>query len=168
MKNNDGKDLMLRRKVSRELFMKFMYQNMLLKESWENLNDKLNNFIGNIEEDAVETYKYYGGRDLDELESYRDMVLDSTYLINISSAIENNISEIDEKINKYARNWSINTLPIIDVSLLRVAIAEILYLNDIPEYASCSEAVDIAKRYCDDDSYKYINGILGSITSENR
>lgn len=166
MKNNDGRDLMLRRKVSRELFMKFMYQNMVLKNSWDNINDKLNDFIGMIEEDAVETYMFYGGSELEPTDSYRDKVLDSTYLIDISRAIEEHLADIDDSINKYARNWTVSTLPILDVSLMRVAIAEILYLNDIPEYASCSEAVEIAKRYCDDDSYKYINGILGSITSK--
>lgn len=166
MINNEAVNVLLRRRVSRELFMKFMYQNMLLEESYEDLYSKLNKFVGDMEDDIMDIYKSYNGRDLDVMETYRDVAIDGPYLINIANAVENNLSKIDDEINTYAKNWSTSTMPVIDVSLMRVAIAEMLYLNDIPVYASCSEAVELAKKYCDDDSYKYINGILGSVTSD--
>ena len=86
--------------------------------------------------------------------------------MDMSRVIESNISEIDEYINKYARNWTVETLPKVDVSILRIAIAEIKYTAIVPNGVACDQAVILAKKYCDDNAYKYINGILGSIIGE--
>lgn len=166
MKNNKTKDLLVRRMVSRELFMKFLYQNQLLGGSWSDLYEKLNAFLDGVEDDAMEIHKESGGRELDELETYRDALLDGSYLLDMANAIENNIEEIDSYINKYARNWTVETLPNVDVSILRVAIAEIKYTAIVPGGVACDQAVILAKKYCDDNAYKYINGILGSVIGE--
>ncbi|MBC2577229.1 transcription antitermination factor NusB [Peptostreptococcus russellii] len=166
MKNNKVNDLLVRRVVSRELFMKFLYQNELLEAGWEDLYQKLDTFLDGVEDDAMEIHIENGGRELDQLETYRDVVLDGSYLIDMSRAIESNISEIDEYINKYARNWTVETLPKVDVSILRIAIAEIKYTAIVPNGVACDQAVILAKKYCDDNAYKYINGILGSVIGE--
>lgn len=166
MKNNKMNDLLIRRMVSRELLMKFLYQNELLEGGWTDLYSKLNTFLDGVEDDAIEIHKENGGRELDQLDMYRDVLLDGSYLMDMVNAIEKNIEEIDEYINKYARNWTVETLPKVDVSILRVAIAEIKYTALVPEGVACDQAVILSKKYCDDNAYKYINGILGSIIGE--
>ncbi len=162
----NAKDLIIQRKVSREVFMKFLYNKAVLNDSWESLYDDLLSFIEEMEEDSIEIHKFHGGRDFDTLEVYRDVVFDCAYLMEISDAIEKNKSEIDNYINKYARNWTIETLPIVDVAILRLAIAEIMFMFTVPNKVACDEAVNLAKKYCEDNAYKYINGILGNIISE--
>ena len=166
MKNNPTKDLLIRRIVSREVFMKYMYQKALMGEEWVDIYEDLNNFLDLIEEDAMEIYNANEGKELDILETYRDSLFDSAYLMDMSSAIEEHIVEIDEYINKYARNWSIDTLPAVDVAILRVAVAEIKYSFIVPNGVACDQAVNLAKKYCDDNAYKYINGILGSVVGK--
>lgn len=164
---SNPRELILQRKVSREVFMKYMYQKSISKEPWTEIFTDFGKFISQIEEDVIELFYENGGRKIDELENFRDVVLDCGYLMNISNSIEENITQIDSYINKYARNWTVDTLPVVDVSILRIAIAEIKYIFEIPDRVACNVAVDLAKKYCDDGAYKYINGILGSVTSEN-
>lgn len=163
---NNPRDLILQRKVSREIFMKYMYQKAISNEPWVDLFHDLEKFISLVEEDAMEIFKEYGGRDLEQLENFRDLVIDTGYLMDISNAIEENFDEINSYINQYARNWTIDTLPIIDVAILRIAIAEIKFMYTIPDSVSCNVAVELAKKYCDDGAYKYINGILGSVAGK--
>ena len=86
--------------------------------------------------------------------------------MDMVAAFDANREEIDSNINKFARKWTIDTLPIVDVAILRMAITEILYMIDIPDGITCDEAVNLAKKYCDDGAYKYINGILGSVVND--
>lgn len=163
---SNPRDSIIQRMVSREIFMKYLYQKAISKEAWQHIFNDFCEFVPKIEDDVLELYYEKGGKEIDQLENFRELTLDGGYLMNISDAIEENIDEIDLYINKYARNWSVETLPAVDVSILRIAIAEIVYMIDIPNKVACNVAVDMAKKYCDDNSYKYINGILGSVTSE--
>ncbi len=92
-------------------------------------------------------------------------VVDKEYIISFCVAINENRLNINHLINKYAKNWSVDRMPKVDLSILRVSICEILYL-DLPNKISINEAVELAKIYCDDKSPKFINGILGSIVNE--
>lgn len=74
-----------------------------------------------------------------------------------------NMKEIDAAITKYATNWQIGRMAVIDRNILRMAAFEILYLDDIPPKVSINEAVDMAKKYGDKDSGKFVNGILDRI-----
>lgn len=74
-----------------------------------------------------------------------------------------NMKEIDAVITKYATNWQIDRMAVIDRNILRMAAFEILYLDDIPPKVSINEAVDMAKKYGDKDSGKFVNGLLDRI-----
>lgn len=74
-----------------------------------------------------------------------------------------NTSELDSFIKKYARNWDVERMAVIDKNILRMAIFELLYVEDIPPKVSINEAVELAKRFGDVDSAKFVNGILDSI-----
>lgn len=78
--------------------------------------------------------------------------------------VRENIKEIDGVISKYATNWQVNRMAVIDRNILRIAAFEMLYLNDIPPKVSINEAIDIAKKYGDTDSSKFVNGILDKIS----
>lgn len=70
--------------------------------------------------------------------------------------------ELDEIISKFSKDWKINRLPKVNLSILRLALYEILYKEDIPENVSINEAVELAKKYSGKEDSAYINGILGS------
>jgi N utilization substance protein B len=74
--------------------------------------------------------------------------------------------EIDKLIKKYAQNWELNRMAVVDRNILRLAIYEMLYRDDIPPVVSINEAVDIAKKFSTQDSGKFVNGILDKIKDE--
>ncbi len=96
-----------------------------------------------------------------------DLGADKLFLNEIVCGIEDHLSEIDDFIKKYAIGWSLARMPIIDRSLLRLAIYELMYRDDIPPSVSINEAVELAHKYSNNDSGKFINGVLGKIVKEN-
>lgn len=77
-----------------------------------------------------------------------------------------NLQKIDAVISSYAENWELDRMAVIDRNIIRMASFELLYLEDIPPKVSINEAVDLAKRYGDVDSGKFVNGILDRISKE--
>jgi len=71
--------------------------------------------------------------------------------------------EIDEVISKYTENWDLRRMAVIDRSILRFACYELLYCGDIPPKVTINEAVNIAKKFSQHDSGKFVNGILDKI-----
>ncbi|NIT57376.1 MAG: transcription antitermination factor NusB [Aliifodinibius sp.] len=76
--------------------------------------------------------------------------------------IVNNQDEIDEIIQQHLNNWRLGRLNTIDRQLLRIAIAEFLYYEQIPTKVSINEAIEVAKKYSTKKSGNFINGILDS------
>lgn len=75
-------------------------------------------------------------------------------------------NEIDEQIRKYAKNWELDRMAAVDRNILRLAIYEMMFREDIPPIVSINEAVDIAKKFSTQDSGKFVNGILDKVKSE--
>jgi len=71
--------------------------------------------------------------------------------------------EIDSIIKKYAKNWEINRMAVIDRNILRISVFELFFLKDIPPKVSINEAIELAKRYGDLESARFVNGILDKI-----
>ncbi|MGN0525111.1 transcription antitermination factor NusB [Eubacterium sp.] len=71
--------------------------------------------------------------------------------------------ELDDVINKYSKGWKANRLPKVNLAILRLAIYEIKYLDDVPNSVAINEAVELAKKYSGEGDYSFINGILGSV-----
>ncbi len=76
------------------------------------------------------------------------------------------LPEIDSKLRTYAREWSLERMANVDRNILRLALFEMLYLDDVPLSVSINEAVELAKTYSTPDSGRFINGILGKIAAE--
>lgn len=79
----------------------------------------------------------------------------------VGLAIEN-VSEIDDVIAKYLKGWKIERVSKVALAALRLAVAEILYFDDIPESVSVNEAVELIKKYATEQDASYSNGVLGS------
>ena len=75
-------------------------------------------------------------------------------------------AELDGYISKYAIGWRFSRLPRVAVAIMRVAMYEILYMQDIPNAAAINEAVELTKHYEDPDVVSFVNGILGSFVRE--
>jgi len=74
-----------------------------------------------------------------------------------------NLSHLDSLIKKYVKNWEIDRMAIIDRNILRMASFELVFLKDIPPKVSINEAVELAKKFGDIDSPRFVNGILDRI-----
>ncbi|MCK9174236.1 MAG: transcription antitermination factor NusB [Desulforhopalus sp.] len=85
------------------------------------------------------------------------------YTEELLSGICPHLAEIDQKIEASAKNWRLARLAATDRNIMRVAVYEIVYREDIPGQVSINEAVEIAKKYASEDSPKFINGVLDSI-----
>ncbi len=83
----------------------------------------------------------------------------------IKGALEHR-DAIDEKIKSHAKNWDFHRIAAVDRNIMRLAIYEMLYRDDIPPVVSINEAVDIAKKFSTQDSGKFVNGILDKIRGE--
>ncbi|WXR61911.1 transcription antitermination factor NusB [Peptostreptococcaceae bacterium AGR-M142] len=122
------------RKQKRENLMTLFYQMEFMDEF---NTDKLNSFMeeNNISDD---------------------------YFINVANNFLNNKEEIDKKIDENIK-WNISRLAKVDLSILRLAITEITYIDDVPNKVAINEAVELAKKFCDEKSFAFINGVLGSV-----
>ncbi|MEJ6574566.1 MAG: transcription antitermination factor NusB [Actinomycetes bacterium] len=85
------------------------------------------------------------------------------YVSELLIGVETNIGKIDELITTYAEGWDMDRMPAIDRNILRIALFEILFKDDLDDQVAVSEAVEIATELSTDDSAKYINGVLGRI-----
>jgi N utilization substance protein B len=74
--------------------------------------------------------------------------------------------ELDRLIEQYSENWRLDRINIIERNILRMALFELLYCEEIPPKVSINEAIDLGKRYGSEDSGSFINGILDRIQSE--
>ena len=72
-------------------------------------------------------------------------------------------ARIDALIDTHAKNWSLERLPDVDRAILRMAVFELLWADDVPDVVVIDEAVELAKTLSTDDSPAYVNGVLGAI-----
>jgi len=87
----------------------------------------------------------------------------SDYVLELLVGVDANRAKIDELITTYAQGWDMDRMPAIDRNILRIALFEILFKNDLDDQIAASEAVEIATELSTEDSAKYINGVLGRI-----
>lgn len=124
------------RKQAREGTMKLLYQMELNEDfSEESLRTYLSNFTFDKSEEK--------------------------YILDAITNIKNNLEDIDKYIKNNIEGWDIGRLAKVDLAVLRIAIYEILYRQDIPVQVSINEAIEIVKKYSLEDSFKFINGVLG-------
>lgn len=128
----------MRRTEARELFMQLLFQ-----------MEVQNDYSQDIKEKFIQEHM----KDSNQLE----------YFNSLFEAAVGNLNAIDGKLEACSENWKIGRMAKVDLAILRLSAAEILYLEDVPDSASINEAVDMAKKFGGDDSGKFINGILGKV-----
>ena len=122
---------------TREHVLKFLYQNNFRKEE---LNVQMEDFKTRFTE-VEDDYDYFSSVVKGLIESKEDL---------------------DSKIIPFLKNWKIERLPILERAIMEIAVFEILNCEDIPTSVSINEAVKLAKKYGNDKSSSYINGVLSS------
>lgn len=88
---------------------------------------------------------------------------DKKYITEVTEGVAEKIEELDEKIKPYLKGWTMDRIGKTDLAILRLAVYEIFYRDDIPYKVSINEAVELAKSFCDDSSPSFINGVLAGI-----
>ena len=131
-----------KRRQARELAVQFLYQMDIIGA--KELQQQLENFW---QEHEVSS----------EIKDYSDRLIKLVF---------ENKPRLDKFIARYTTNWDITRIAVVDRNILRTAICELLYMEDIPPIVSINEAVDIAKRYGSSESGKFVNGILDKIRVE--
>ena len=86
----------------------------------------------------------------------------AAYIRRLVRGADEHSAELDGYIEKYAKGWKFSRIPLVASAIMRVTMYEILYMPDVPNKVAINEAVEIGKKYLDDDVVKFINGILGS------
>lgn len=86
----------------------------------------------------------------------------SDYAIDVFEGTVLHIDELDEIIIEFSNGWSIKRIPKVNLSILRLALYEMKYVDDVPFAASANEAVELAKKYSGAEDFAFVNGILGS------
>ncbi|MDD4333278.1 MAG: transcription antitermination factor NusB [Patescibacteria group bacterium] len=88
---------------------------------------------------------------------------DEEFVRKIIKGVSDNINVIDKHIIKYATEWPLDQITIVDRNVLRIGIYELLFADDIPPKVAINEAIEVAKTYGGDSSGKFVNGVLGAI-----
>jgi len=143
------------RVAARELAMHLVFESFFLN------CDDIDTFISDALDDE------YLATLASECEIYSEMLDDAqrSYVIRVVSGILNHAVELDSYIEKYAKNWNFERISKVSTAIMRVAMYEVMYMPEIPNAAAINAAIDIAKEY-EEESVKFINGILGSFSRQ--
>lgn len=85
------------------------------------------------------------------------------YAINLIDQFFKNQEEVDQIISDHSEGWNLERLLKLDKNILRLAVTEMKYIDDVPPEVSIDEAVELVKKYSSEESPKFINGILGQV-----
>ncbi len=89
------------------------------------------------------------------------------FALLLVSGVVDNRDKLDELISSSAPNWPMDQMAKVDKNILRLAIFEILFNNDVPTRAAINEAIELAKNFGSDSSSRFVNGVLGAIVTQH-
>jgi N utilization substance protein B len=108
-------------------------------------------------------------RGRDRVELLRERVSDAAtppvndHAVRLVEGVAAHAARIDELIERHAHGWSLERLPDVDRAILRMAVYELLWVEDVPDAVVLDEAVNLARALSTDDSPGYVNGVLGAV-----
>ena len=132
------------RKIARELAFKVIFS-----VDFQHENEDVEKLIMNLEDETKEITQE-----------------DKGHINDIVQGVIAKNEELDEKIRKYLKGWTMDRISKTDLAILRLAIYEITYREDIPYKVSVNEAVELAKTFSDSTSSSFINGVLAGVVTE--
>lgn len=127
----------MKRQKSREIAMELLFGMALSKNSYE---ETIENFVEDYEMDLN--------------------TIDLDYVKATVKVVNDNLEKIDEIITKSLVNWKLDRISRVNLTILRLAVGEMLYVEDVPEKVAINEAIELTKKYSDDKSVSFINGVL--------
>lgn len=130
----------MKRQKSREKAMELLFSMELSKNSYE---ETLENFIEDYEMDLN--------------------IIDIDYIKNIIKVVTDNLEVIDEKIVGSLVNWKLDRISKVNLTILRLAVAEMMFVEDVPGSVAINEAVELTKKYSDEKSSSFVNGVLDKV-----
>ena len=98
------------------------------------------------------------------LHDFNEKQLD--YFQTLFHNVTDHLEEIDRILDKHTYKWRVDRMAKVDLAVLRLALGEILYMDDVPAAAAIDEAVKLGKKFGGEDSFKFVNGILGKIVRD--
>lgn len=101
----------------------------------------------------------------DQQPAREEAFLEDNYIQKLLEGIKQEKINIDQRITEQLKNWTFSRIALVDKIILRIAIYEIMHMDDIPQAVSINEAVNLAHKYGDDKASKFINGVLSQIHS---
>lgn len=130
------------RRASREVVMKLLYQLELQKEDRQEQIDLV------LEQENLSNN-------------------DEKYVKDVIDGVYNNISDIDSLIEKGLKGWTLDRISKVELAILRIALYEMKYREDIPIRVSFNEAIELTKKYSGQDKAPFVNGLLGRYISND-
>jgi N utilization substance protein B len=88
------------------------------------------------------------------------------YTVTLVQGVADRFERIDHLITTYSEGWSLDRLPAVDRNVLRLAIFEVLYVDDVPDAVAISEALNLVRELSTDESPTFVNGVLGNIVRD--
>ncbi|HEY3864112.1 MAG TPA: transcription antitermination factor NusB [Verrucomicrobiae bacterium] len=154
------------RREARERAVQFLFQHDLNPP--ENLEESLGHFWSSQRAAAIAEEKAGAtwGQKVESPPPSAEDLATRLFADKLIRGVLENRAVLDEKIKEYAQNWDLNRIAVVDRNILRLAIYEMLFREDIPPIVSINEAVDVAKKYSTQDSGRFVNGILDKIKGE--
>lgn len=127
----------MKRQRSREIAMELLFGMALSKNSYE---ETIETFIEDYEMDLS--------------------TVDVEYVKNTVKIVTDNLGKIDEIIVNALVNWKLDRISKVNLTILRLAVGEMLYVSDVPEKVAINEAIELTKKYSDEKSVSFVNGVL--------
>ncbi len=110
--------------------------------------------IGKTPLESIVDFKWLDKQMSEEMKVFSSQLIEGTI---------KHLDEIDELISKYSRNWKPERLTVIDRSILRLAIHEMVFMDEIPEVVTINESIELGKTFGGENSGQFINGILDAV-----
>ena len=127
----------MKRKEARELCMQLVYE-MIIKNEF-----------------SLAGYQHY-------LEENPEANLQDAYIRQVLTNVADYHKDMDQLIRSYAIGWEMERIARVDMAILRVAFAEMQHIEDIPNFVSVNEAIEMAKKFSTENSSSFVNGVLGT------
>ena len=130
----------MKRQKSREKAMELLFSMELSKNTYE---ETIETFIEDYEMDLK--------------------TIDVDYIKNVVKVVTDNLEDIDSRIVNALVNWKLDRVSKVNLTILRLAVGELLFVDDVPGSVAINEAVELTKKYSDEKSTSFVNGVLDKV-----
>ena len=130
----------MKRQKSREKAMELLFSMELSKNTYE---ETIETFIEDYEMDLK--------------------TIDVDYIKNVVKVVTDNLEDIDSRIVNALVNWKLDRVSKVNLTILRLAVGEMLFVDDVPGSVAINEAVELTKKYSDEKSTSFLNGVLDKV-----